>query len=487
MPHEFLSDFISKLEDAGELVRISAPVDAALELAIITDRISKSPGGGPALIFENVKNCSIPVITNVLGSHARLGLAWGVDSLDQASVALDRLLNREFQGGWLDALKMTALMTPPNRFAPRLIKTAACQQVVKIGRDVNLWDLPIPRCWPDESHPVLTAAQTITSHPLSGAVHFGWHPLQVVGSKELLPHWHRFHDGYRHWQTAVRERKQLPVAISLGGDPLLTLMAAAPFPGGTDRRLFGGFLRGGSLDHVVGRSVELNVPAGAEIILEGYIDHMAAPVAASPIACHSGCYSLPDELPVIHVTAITHRANPILPVIMTGRPPSENSWISLALDRLFLPLTRRLIPEVIDWHRPCAGAGRNLLFVSMLKESPLQARRVLNALWGLGHFGQSKIIVIVDADVRVHKEEDVWFAVGAHAHPDRDYVFNHGPVSMDDHATPTRGVGCNLGIDATRKFSEESHSRSWPADLQHSDELIRKVIDRWQELGLPKS
>lgn len=484
MAHEFLTDFLAKLQDAGELVRVAAPVDAALELSAIVERVTRAEDGGPALFFENVKNSPIPVVANLLGSRRRLCLALGVDSLDQASSAMDRLLNGETATGWLDALKLTAPASASNRFAPRVIKTAVCQQVVKLGRDVNLWDLPVPRCWPDEANPTLTAAQTLTRHPLTNVEHWGSYPLQVIGPREVVPHWHRQHEGYRHWQTAVRERKQLPVAMSLGGDPLLGLMASAPLLPGLDRGLFGGLLRGASLDLVRGRSVELDVPAGAEIIIEGYIDHAATPQMAPSIASDSGHYSLPEELPVIQVTAVTHRANPVLPVVIASRPPNESSWMSLALDRLFLPLVQRLIPEVVDWHRPFSGGSRHMLFVSIRKDAPHQARRVLNALWGATAFGSSKLTVVVDADVNVQREADVWFAVGSHTHPGRDLIFNPGSTQMDDHAAPVRGIGHAVGLDATRKFTDEGHPRAWPLPLQHSEELSTSVAERWSELGL---
>ena len=486
MAHEFLTDFLAKLQDAGELVRVAAPVDAALELSAIVERASQAADGGPALFFENVKNSPIPVVSNLLGSRRRLCLALDVDSLDQISATMNRLLSGETSSGWLEALRLTASATPSNRFAPRVIKTAVCQQVVKLGRDVNLWELPIPRCWPDEANPTLTAAQTLTRHPVTNVEHWGSYPLQVIGPREVVPHWHRQHEGYRHWQAAVRERKQLPVAMSLGGDPLLGLMASAPLSSSIDRGLFGGLLRGASLDLVRGRSVELDVPAGAEIILEGYIDHAATPQMAPSIATGSGHYSLPEELPVIQVTAVTHRANPVLPVVIASRPPSESAWMSLALDRLFLPLLKRLIPEVVDWHRPFSGASRHLLFVSIRKDSPQQARRVLNALWGATEFGSSKLIVIVDADVNLQCEDEVWFAVGAHVHPGRDVIFNQGPTQMDDHAAPVRGIGHALGIDATSKLPDEGHPRAWPHPLQHSDALQALVAERWSELGLDR-
>lgn len=487
MPHDFLTDFQTKLQDAGELVRVPSTVDAGLELATIVHQVTQAGESSPALLFESVKNSSIPIVANLLGSRRRLCLALGVDSLDQASTVMDRLVNGEESSGWLDALKLASPANPSHRFAPRLIKTAVCQQVVKLGRDVNLWDLPIPRCWPEEANPTITAAQTLTRHPITGAEHWGHHPLQVIGPREIIPHWHRHHLAWRHWQEAVRERKQLPVAMSLGGDPLLTLAATVPLPITTDRGLFAGLLRGASVDLVKARSVELDVPAGAEIVIEGYIDHAAATQMAPAVATDSGHYSIPELLPVIQVTAVTHRANPVLPVSIFSRPPSEASWIASAHERMFLPLIQRLIPDIVDWHKPLSGAGRNLMFVSIRKDSPQQARRVLNALWGLDYFEPSKLIVVVDADVNVQREDEVWFAVSSHAHPGRDVIFNQGPAGMNDHATPVRGVGHAMGIDATRKLTDEGHPREWPTVLQHSDELIARIRERWSEFGLDRT
>ena len=295
MPHEFLSDFLSRLQDAGELLRIAVPVDTGLEVAAITDRVCKLPGGGPALLFEKPSNSSIPIVTNVLGSRRRLCLAFGVDSLDQLSDKMNRLLQPE-SGGWLEAFKLVPSMSGLAKFAPRVIKTAVCQQVVKLGRDVNLWDLPIPRCWPDEANPVITAAQIVTRDPTSGMTSVARFQVQVIGQQQLVPHWHRFHAGFHHWQSAVREQRQFPIAIALGGDPLNTLMtvAAAAFP--CDALLFGGFLRGTGLDLVKARSIELEVPAAAEIVLEGYIDYAAPLTEAPSIAGATGHYQPAEQL-----------------------------------------------------------------------------------------------------------------------------------------------------------------------------------------------
>lgn len=482
MPHEFLTDFLSRLQDAGELVRIAAPVDTGLEIAAITDRVSKSSGGGPALLFERPRNSSIPVVSNLLGSRRRLCLALGIDSLDQLSEKMSRLLQPE-PGGWLEALKLVPSMSGLTRFAPRVIKTAVCQQVVKLGRDVNLWDLPIPRCWPDEANPVITAAQVVTRDHVTGTHHVGRFPLQVINQQQLIPHWHRNHPAFHDWETAVREQRQFPVAVALGGDPVHSVMTAASFVAPTDTLLFGGFLRGTGLDLVKARTIELEVPAAAEIVLEGYIDYAETLSDASPIAGGSGFYQPPETLPVINVTAVTHRANPLCPVIIPAGPPSEDSWIALAIERLSLSIIRSTIPDIVDIHQPFPGASRNLLFVSIRKQHPLQARQVLHALWGSRLLGLTKMIVIVDADVNVQREDAVWFAVGTHVNPGRDLIIDDGPIPMDDHTSEYRGLGRKLGIDATRKYSQEAYRPS-PKPLAMPAELLAQLDLRWAELGL---
>jgi 4-hydroxy-3-polyprenylbenzoate decarboxylase len=483
MPHDFLSDFLVKLQDADELVRVSAPVDSSLELAAIVDRVTKSRSGGPALLFENVKNGSMPIVANLLGNRRRLCLALGVDSVEQLSTKLLDSPSSD-TGGWLDALKFSPSSAGLSKFAPRMIKTAVCQQVVKLGRDVNLWDLPVPRSWPGEANPVITAAQVLTLDPQTNARHVERFPLQVLGQQQLVPHWHRHHSAHRHWRAALRDQKQFPIAISLGGDPSFAVMTAAPLPPGTDELVFGGFLRCAGVDLVKGRTQPLDVPAGSEIVIEGFIDCTSPLVDAPPIASGSGFYSSSESLPTIQVTAITHRANPVLPVIAPGPPPCEESWITLAVERLFLPVIQRLAPEIVDVHQPFAGAGRNLLFVSIRKEHPQQARQVLNALWGSRQFGRHKQIVIVDADVNVRDEQTVWFALGSHTHPGRDVILNEGPTAMDDHATPVRGHGHKIGIDATRKLPEEGHHRTWPDALVMTQDVLQSLQNRWPDFGL---
>lgn len=483
MPHEFLSDFVSRLQDAGELVRISAPVDTGLEIAAITDRVCKSPDGGPALLFEKPKNSSMPVITNLMGSRHRLCLALGIDSLDQLTEKLGRQLRSE-SGGWLEALKLTSPTANLSKFAPRSIKTAVCQQVVKLGRDVSLWDLPIPRHWPDEANPVMTAAHVVTQDPETGLRSVERFPIQVVGQNQVVPHWNRYHAATRNWQTAVRLQRQFPIGITLGGDPSQILMSAGGLVSPSESLLLGGLLRGTGLDLVKGRSIELEVPAASEFVIEGYIDYAEQPVEAPSIAGPAGHYLPAEPLPVIQVTAITHRANPLLPSIVPGVPPSEESWIGLAAERLRLAVSRASIPEIVDLHQPFAGAGQNLLFVSIRKDHPFQARQVLNALWGSRLAGLNKVIVIVDADVNVQREADVWFAVGSYANPERDVISVDGPTFMDDPSTDVRGVGRKLGIDATRKFAEETRHHSSPRPLAMPAELLAQLEGRWHEFGI---
>jgi 4-hydroxy-3-polyprenylbenzoate decarboxylase len=481
MPYTALGEFLAELQDNGELVRIAASVDSSLEIAAITSRVAtSSPSGGPALLFENVKNSTIPVVTNLLGSRGRICRSLGVARLDDLAADLDRRYQTEPPGGWLDVLKPGLGGTGLNRWAPKSVKTAACQQVVRLGRDINLWDLPVPRSWPDEQYPVITAGHMTTRHPRTGACHLFHSPLVVTGPQEL-----GWYDG-QHEQTAILEaartaQQHLPVAISLGGDPSSSLPITMPGTG--DAWLLAGFLRGASLELVRCRTNELEVPAGSEIIIEGYID-TAQPLSSEPlsVARGNGRY-LRRPLPLIHVTAITHRANPILTAMITGSPPGEESWIELAGERIMLPLLKRLIPGIVDLHQPFCSAGRNLLFVSIHKTVAHQARRVLHALWGMERLGQTKMIVVVDDDLDLQSQDQIWLTVGTHACPSRDFVFSDGLARDDDYTSLSPSLGSRVGIDATRKQSGET-SQPWPRPLIAPDDILRRITERWTEYGL---
>jgi 4-hydroxy-3-polyprenylbenzoate decarboxylase len=487
MNFDHLADFIAALEDDADLVRIAAPVDPVFEIAEITTRICQLPGGGPALLFENVKGHAIPVVTNLLGSSARMCKALRAESLEQAAGRVAALVHPALPEDWLHTLKLVPqvahLMTT---LPPRAVKTGLCQQVVHLGRDVNLAELPIPHAWPEEAAPTITAGQVFTQHPQSRVRNVGRYPLEVRGRDSLRVHWDMHQGGFRNY-TAYRERnQQMPVAVALGGDPVYPYMASAPLPANTDECLFGGFLRGKNIDLVKCRSIELEVPAEAEIVLEGYIDPSAPLETSGPIATATGHYAISQAQPVMQVTAVTRRANPIFPAIIVGAPPTEDYWLGKATERLFLPLVKMVAPELIDLNMPRAGVFRHLLFVSIRKQYPQQARKVMNVLWSLDWLMTAKIIVVVDADVDVHNEEQVWLRVGNNVHPGRDVVFCEGPTHVHDHAAPCRGVGHKMGFDATQKLPEEGHPRPWPAMLAANANIRDLVNGRWHEYGLER-
>jgi 4-hydroxy-3-polyprenylbenzoate decarboxylase len=332
---------------------------------------------------------------------------------------------------------------------------------------------------------VITSGQVLTRCPQTPTR--GWEllPVQVLDQQRLVPCWHRHHVGYQHWQNAVRAQQQLPVAIVLGGHPTSPLTALAVLPPHADPFQFGGLLQGSSTELVKCRTSDLEVPAHAEIVIEGMIDPAATLQPAGRLGLPTGFYSVrSDSLPVIQVTAITHRANPVFPAQVFGPPPSEDGWMRLALERLFLPWVRSVAPEIVDYHAPVSGGGRTWLFVSICKSYPQQAHKVLHALWSHPATMFTKGIVVVDDDVDLHAADDVWFTVGAHVDPERDLVTTAGPVDVDDHAGPLAGVGHKWGIDATRKSPEERSNRIWPRALTMPEAIRQQVTARWAEFGL---
>lgn len=488
MPFDQLSEFLAALQNGGDLVRIKAEVDPVCELTEISEQLGRShPDGGPVLFFENVRGSRLPVAANLLGSPRRICQALGVESFDAAAQRLAALLAPDVPDGWRDSLRLIPRFTQLAASPPRAVKAGPCQQVVKLGKDVDLGELPIPQFWPGETARTLTAGQVYLRTLETGTRKIERYPLEVRGRDELLLHWTPHHDGRRLFDRWRAAGQQMPLAVVLGGDPLLTYAAGAPLPSHTDGLLLAGLLRGRGVDVVRGRTVELEVPAHAEFVIEGYIDPHEAPAAAGTVAAPTGFLAPHDTLPVMHVTAMTHRANPVLPVIIPAGPPSEEHWLAKLTERLLVPIVRLVVPEVCDLHMPWAAASRNLLFVSIHKDFPRQARKVMNALWSLRPLMTIKTIVVVDADVDVRDEHQVWHAVGANIHPERDVTLTDGPGDMDDHAAPFRCVGSKLGIDATAKTEHEGHPRAWPARLAMPDDLRRQVAARWEEFGLPEA
>lgn len=486
MPHESLGDFLSILEDAGELVRVRASVDSALEIAEITRRAGRAPNGGPALFFESVRGSSFPVVTNVLGSETRLCRALGVRSLDELTNRLKSASREDTSTGWLDAFKLSPFIAKAAPLTPRLIKQAPCQQIVKLGRDVNLWELPIPRSWPDEPQPVITLGQVLTRCPQAQERSVELVPVQLMDQQRLAIVWPDQAAGLRFYQRARDLNQQLPVAMVLGGHAASPLVGLATLPAGIDPMNFSGLLQSQAVELTKCRTSDLEVPAQAEIVIEGMLDPLAPPHPVSSLALSTGFYSgRACDAPVLHVTAVTHRANPIFPAQIFDAPPSEETWMRRALDRLFLPWLQAAIPNLIDYHRPAFGGGRSWLFARIRKRALHDARTALHALWGHPLTLRTKYLVIVDDDVDLYSPHAVWFALSQHVDPGRDVITVRGATDEDDFAGEVTQSGHKLGIDATRKWPAETPGRGALQELAMTAAIQQQVTDRWAEFGIP--
>lgn len=494
MAGDQLADDLARWHDIREVVRISADVDPVYEIAAITDRLTRTTDGGPALLFDHVRGHAMPVVTNLLGSPRRIASAFDVPSLDRLSSRIDEWLATSLPRGMVDVWKLLPKLAELSNCPPATTKTGLCQQVVKLGRDVNLAELPVLTSWPGESAPCITWGQLHTrrsSRPNEVANsepdlirHVCVVPLEVRGRDNLLVH---FDEQSELWQLLADYRafgKQMPVAVVFGGDPITMLSSWAPRPPRLDALTLAGFLRNRPVELVAARTVPLEVLASAEIVIEGFIDPQNAWELAGPIAREAGFLGQIQPAPAIRVTAITHRANPVFTAMVHGQAPAESHWLDRASERLLLPMARLWIPELVNWRLPFAGATRHLAFVSIRKSYAQQARKVMHALWSLPRFCTSKMLVLVDEDVDVADENAVWTSVAAHADPARDLVLWDGPADVLDHATATRGVGRKLGIDATTKRRDESATASAIQPLSWTAEIAASLQVRWPEFGL---
>ena len=494
MPVEHLSEFLDELAERGELVRVSAEVNSHLELAAVARRAAEQ-AGSPALLFDSVDGKSIPVVTGLFNTVERTCRALGVDSLDEIADRITALVRPSLPSGWLEALQLVPNLAEATLWPVQTVETAMVQQVVHMGSDVDLAQLPTPVCWEQESLPTLTAGQLLVEEQIvqensddetrpTSIRHVSRVPLQIVDRNTVNVYWTPHDSEWQLVERAAKAGQQLPMAIALGGDPIVTFAAGAPLPPFIDPLVFAGFLQRKNVNVVSGRSVETLVPADAEFVLEGMIDPERAFVEASTIGTPTGYYDSRCLAVRVTITAITHRANPVLPVIIPAAPPSEDGWLAHAVERIFLPLVRLTIPELVDLRLPASGDHRNIAFASIRKAWPQQARKVMNALWGIDRLSNVKMLVIVDEEVDVQDDDAVWSAVGANSHPGRDTIFSEGPTDMLDHAAPVRGVGHRMGIDATSKSAEEGHPRDWPAALNVDKETAQLVAQRWQNYGI---
>jgi len=485
-----ISQFLSAIDRVGELVRISEPVKAKLELAEIADRVMKQPDGGKALYFENVilddgERSNYPVVINLFGSMRRMSLALGVDDLDEIGERITEMLDLKVPEGLLGKLAMLPRLLEIGKFPPR-IKSGkpACQELVLQGDDVDLTKLPIITCWPGDGGPYITLPMVISKDPRRGIRNVGMYRVQVLGPRTLAMHWQRHKVGAAHWREMAEKGEKMSVVIAIGADPASVYSASAPLPPTIDEFLFAGFLRKSPVSLAKAVTCDLEVPTEAEFVIEGYIDPAEALVVEGPFGDHTGFYSEADLYPQVHVTAVTMRRNPVYATTIVGRPPMEDYYLGHATERIFLPLLKLTIPEIVDYHMPAEGIFHNLVFVSIDKQYPGQAYKVMNALWGQGLMSLAKVLVILDKDVNVRNVQEAWWVALNHIDPERDTRFSMGPIDVLDHSSRAFTYGSKMGIDATRKWPEEGFTRNWPKVIEMNTETKQRVDDMWSKLGL---
>ncbi len=490
MSLENVRDFIARLDDAGELVRVGRPVSVVREIAEVADRCMKSAGGGPALLFTQPglasgKTSAVPVGINLFGSSKRICLALGVSDLNEIGARITQLLSMKPPEGWREKLALLPKLAELRRYPPRTVDgRPPCQEIVHQGSEIDLTALPIITCWPEDGGPYITLPQVITRDPKTKVRNVGMYRVQVLEKDLLAMHWQRHKVGAAHWRDMAARGEKMPVAIAMGGDPASIYCASAPLPPSIDEYLFAGFLRRKPVHLAKAVTVDLLVPAEAELVIEGYVDPAEPLVLEGPFGDHTGFYSLADYYPAVHVTAITMRTDPVYPTTIVGRPPMEDYWLGHATERIFLPLLKLTVPEIVDHHMPAYGIFHNLVFVSITKQFPGQAWKVMNALWGMGLMSLAKLIVVLDGDVNVQDPEEAWWVALNHIDPERDIRFTMGPIDVLDHSSRAFTYGSKMGIDATRKWKEEGFDREWPNRIVMDAETKRRVEAMWGELGI---
>ena len=490
MALDTLSDFIAAVDRTGELRRVTHPVRAHLELCEVADRVSKRPGGGDALLFEHVllrdgTRSAYPVAINLFGSMRRMALALGVADLDEHGRRITDLLDLKVPEGLLGKLSMVPRLFEVSKFPPRVKSgSAPCQEVVWRGDEVDLDKIPVLTCWPEDGGPYITLTMCVSKDPARGIRNVGMYRVQQLGKREVAMHWQRHKTGAEHFRQMAERGETMPVCIVVGADPASVYSASAPLPPGIDEFIFAGFLRREPVKLVKALTCDLEVPWDAELVLEGYIDAREALVVEGPFGDHTGFYSEADLYPKVHVTAVTMRRHMTYATTIVGRPPMEDYYLGHATERIFLPLLKLTVPEVVDYHMPAEGGFHNLVFVSIDKRYPGQAYKVMNALWGQGLMSLAKVLVVVDKEVDVRNVQEAWWAALNNIDPERDVRFTMGPVDVLDHASRAFTYGSKMGIDATRKLPEEGFARDWPKVIA-MDAATKAAVDAmWPGLGL---
>jgi 4-hydroxy-3-polyprenylbenzoate decarboxylase len=477
-----LRDFLRKLEKNGELKRISAEVDPVLEITEIADRSMKA--GGPALLFERPKGSRFPLAINVVGSERRMNLALEVDSLGDVAARVHSFLDMQSPQGLLEKVKMLPKLAELGSFFPKTVRSGECQEVVRTD-GFSLSEFPILQCWPQDGGRYITWPMVITKNPETGKRNVGCYRMQVFDERTTGMHWQTQKHGAEHFRSARARNPggKLEVAVGIGADPATCLAGILPVPPDLDEFLFSGFLRRDPVELVACKTVDLEVPANAEIVLEGYVE-LGELRTEGPFGDHTGFYSLEGQYPVFHVQCITHRKDPVYLTTIVGPPPQEDYFIGHAIERVFLPVMKMQYPEIVDVAMPAEGIFQNLMIVAIRKSYPGHARKVMNAIWSLGQAMFTKVIVVVDHDVDVQSSREVvWKALCA-IDPERDTQFVLGPVDTLDHAARRQDFGSKMGIDATRKWPEEGYTGRWPDEIKMDDATKKRVDTLWNQLKI---
>lgn len=481
MTYQNLADFLESLRQNGELILVEAEADPVLEVAEVTRRISQI--GGAALLFGTVRGHDTPLVTNLFGAETRVCRALGIESVEQLSRQIAELVEPAEPEGWLERLRPSPSRAVIGRVPPRLVKTGASQQVVRLASDVDLGELPAVQSGPEEWGRQLTSAQLFTAEAESNRGLVGHYDLRVLDQNRLVACWLPYDEPARLLLEYRQRGQRMPVAAVLGGDPVGLLTAMAPLPSQADVSALAGLLRGKARELVKCRTISLEVPADAEVVIEGYIDPAEPSVETGLLSASGGYYEHSRPAPVIHVTAITHRANPVVPAMIPGPAPDEACVVRQFLQRAFLPLVRLAIPELVDLALPRFGAARHWAWASIRKTYGGQARRVASALWGMRPFMLAKVLVIVDEDVDVREEEQVWAAISAYVDPGHDVFFQQGTPDPRDPAASLDALTNRMAIDATAKRPDER--RGLLSVVAAMPETVRRLVsDRWDEYGI---
>ncbi|SEO63916.1 4-hydroxy-3-polyprenylbenzoate decarboxylase [Amphibacillus marinus] len=481
MAFKDLQDFIASLEKDNELKRIKVEVDSELEITEITDRISKEYG--PALLFEKVKGSQFPVLINALGSYERMSKALGAGSLDEIADGIGDFIDMSNYLGLMKKIKsLPKLSRLATVFPIKSPGKGACQEVIDLKPDLN--KLPILKCWPGDAGRFITLPLVMTKDPETGIQNTGMYRLQVFDGQTTGMHWHLHKDGREIYEKYRQTGGKMPVSVALGCDPAITYSATAPLPKMIDEMMFAGYLRKMPVKLVKSITNDIYVPASAEFIIEGYVDVNEPLRTEGPFGDHTGYYSLADQYPVFHVTCITHKKKAVYPTTIVGKPPMEDCYMGKATERIFLPLLKMQFPEIIDHHFPLEGVFHNCVIVSIRKRYPGHAKKIMSSLWGFGQMMYTKMIIVVDEQIKPSDVSTVAWKVFNNIDAKRDLVISEGPLDALDHASNLPHLGHRLGIDATKKWPTEGYTREWPEDIQMSEEVKAHVSQRWQEYGL---